>query len=183
MKYKDAVKNAMEMLAEDERTVFIGYNIKRGSRAYGTLASIPGEKCIEMPVAENLMGGLATGMALEGYRPVVFFERQDFMLNASDNIVNHLSKLEEMSGGQFCAPVIIRAIIGSRKPIDCGIQHSQDFTEIFKSIIKFPLYRPKNSREVKEAYLAAKNSKVPVMVVEERSLYDQEDCSIIGDTQ
>jgi len=174
MKYKDAVKSSMEMLAKDERTFFIGYNIRRGSRAYGTLANVPAEKCIEMPVAENLMVGLATGMALEGYKPVVFFERHDFMLNALDSIVNHLSKLEEMSDGQFCVPVIIRAVIGSRKPIDCGPQHSQDFSEAFKSMVNFPVYRPKNSQEVRKAYKIAKNAKVPVMVIEERSLYENE---------
>jgi len=98
MKYKDAIKQSMEMLAENENTIFLGYNIRYGSKAYGTLTNISNNKKIETPVAENLMVGLATGLALEGYRPIIYFERHDFMLNALDGIVNHLSKIERMSG-------------------------------------------------------------------------------------
>ncbi len=30
MKYKDAIKQSMEMLAENENTIFLGYNIRYG---------------------------------------------------------------------------------------------------------------------------------------------------------
>ena len=174
MKYKEAVKNSMEMLAEDKNRIFLGYNIKFGSKAYGTLTDIPKSKLIETPVAESLMIGLATGMSLEGYLPVVFFERHDFMLNALDGIVNHLDKLERMSEGQYKTPVIIRAVIGSKKPLDAGLQHTQDFSEAFKKMIKFPIYEPKTSKEVIETYLLVKKLSTPTMVIEQKGLYDIE---------
>ncbi|MCX6746792.1 MAG: hypothetical protein NTU63_01520 [Candidatus Pacearchaeota archaeon] len=174
MKYKDAVKKSMEMLAEKENVVFIGYNVNFGSQGYGTLKDVPKEKKIETPVAENLMIGLATGMALEGYHPVVFFERHDFMLNALDGIVNHLSKIEQLSLGEFAPSVIIRAVIGSRNPLNPGIQHMQDFSRAFKDLVDFPVYTPKTAYEVEEAYNKAKESKRPVMIIEWRDLYDEE---------
>ena len=174
MTYKDSIKRAMETLAKDENAVFIGYNVKFGSQGYGTLKDIPKEKKIETPVAENLMIGLATGMALEGYHPVVFFERHDFMLNALDGIVNHLSKIEKMSLGQFNPSVIIRALVGSKNPLNPGIQHIQDFSKLFKDIVGFPVYEPKTSCEVEEAYNLAKDSKRPVMIIEWKDLYDKE---------
>jgi pyruvate/2-oxoglutarate/acetoin dehydrogenase E1 component len=174
MTYKEAVKKSMEMLSEEKETVFLGYNICFGSKAYGTLTDIPNSKKIETPVAENLMMGLAMGMALEGYRPVVFFERHDFLLNASDAIINHLSKLEKMSHGQFNLPVIIRAIVGSTKPLYPGLQHIQDFSEIFKKIEGLSVYEPKNSKEIFEVYNLAKKSKGPVMVIEKKDLYEGE---------
>ena len=175
MKYKDAIKQSMEMLAQDKNRVFLGYNVKFGSNAYGTLSDIPKSKLIETPVAENLMIGLATGMSLEGYLPVVFFERHDFMLDALDGIVNHLDKLESMSKGQYKTPVIIRAVIGSTKePLDAGIQHTQDFSEAFKKMIKFPIYEPKTSKEVIETYLLVKKLSTPTMVIEQKGLYDIE---------
>ncbi len=174
MKYKDAIKLSMEYLAKDEKTIFIGYNVGFGSQGYGTLKGIPKEKKIETPLAENLMMGLAMGMALEGYRPIVFFERHDFMLNASDGIVNHLSKLEKMSKGQFNLPVIIRAVIGSKSPLYPGVQHIQDFTEAFEKMINFPIYRPANSAEIEKIYKEVKGLKKPVMIIEEKDLYEQE---------
>ena len=174
MKYKDALKQSMEMLSQDKNRIFLGYNVCFGSKAYGTLEGISDDKKIETPVAENLMIGLATGMSLEGYLPVVFFERHDFMLNALDGIVNHLDKLESMSEGQYKTPVIIRAVIGSKKPLDAGLQHTQNFSEAFKKMIKFPIYEPKTSKEVIETYLIAKRLLTPAMVIERRDLYDIE---------
>ncbi len=175
MKYKDAVKQSMEELAKDENVLFLGYNITRGSKAYGTLSDISPEKCIETPVAENLMTGLAIGMAIKKLRPVLFFERHDFMLNALDSLVNHLDKLETMSDNQYKLPVIIRAIVGSNKPINPGPQHIQDFTDIFKKIFSFPVYEPKTAKEVLEAYKEIKSATTPVMIIEKRELYDNED--------
>ena len=174
MKYGEAIKKSMEMLAENEKTIFLGYNTCFGSKAYGTLEKIPEDKKIETPVAENLMMGLAIGMSIEGYRPVVFFERHDFMLIALDGIVNHLDKIEKMSKGQFKTPVIIRTVIGSKEPLDAGPQHTQDFTEAFKKLINFPIYEPKNPKEIIESYKKAKDFNGPVMIIEKKDLYDKE---------
>ncbi|MFA5863270.1 MAG: hypothetical protein WC975_01130 [Phycisphaerae bacterium] len=174
MKYKDALKQAMETLAADRRVIFIGYNIAAGSRAYGTLADVTKDKCIEMPVAENLMADLAIGMAMEGFKPVLFFERHDFMLNASDALVNHLDKMKELSGGAFTAPVIIRAAVGGTTPIYPGLQHIQNFTDVFRKVIRFPIYELKTADDILRRYSEALEAGEPVMLVEERNLYDHD---------
>tara|TARA_Y100000034_G_scaffold136912_1_gene216981 strand:+ start:2512 stop:3036 length:525 start_codon:yes stop_codon:yes gene_type:complete len=174
MKYKHAVKEAMEMLSHDKRVKFIGYNTRYGSRAYGTLRDISFEKCIETPVAENLMTGLAIGMSLEGYLPVLFFERHDFLFNGLDGIVNHLDKIEELSKGQFKTPTIIRAIVGGKKPLDPGIQHTQDYTEAIRKMVSFPITDLREVREIIPAYKNALKTKGPLMIVERRDLYESE---------
>ena len=174
MKYYEAVKKSMEMLACDPETFFIGYNLKHGSRGYGSLKEICEDKIIEMPVAENLMSGLGMGMSLVGLRPVVVYERHDFILNALDSIVNHIDKISELSHGQYNPRVIIRAIVGSNSPINPGPQHNQNFTDAFMSLIKFPIYIPKNSREVTETYDKIRTLNSSCMVVEHRDLYNLE---------
>ncbi|GAB1353535.1 hypothetical protein MASR1M12_22710 [Erysipelotrichia bacterium] len=172
MKYRNAIINAMTKLASDKQTIFLGYNVLYGSRAYGTLAHVPAEQCLETPVAENLMVGLAIGMSLAGYRPVVFFERHDFILNALDGIVNHLDKIESMSHGQFKTPVIIRATVGGRTPLNPGPQHTQDFTEAFRSMLSFPVLDLTTPSEVMGAYETVLNCDSPIMLIERRDLYD-----------
>ena len=175
MKYKDALKKSMETLAQDEKTVFIGYNIKYGSQFYGSLKDIPANKKIEAPVAENLMTGIAMGLALEGFKPILLFERHDFMLLALDAIVNHLDKLEEMSDGKFKAPIIIRTISATlKKPLDPGPQHTQDFSQQFKEMVSFPVLETKNSQEIVECYEKAKTSSTPLIIIEKRELYEEE---------
>jgi acetoin:2,6-dichlorophenolindophenol oxidoreductase subunit beta len=174
MKYKDALKASMEMLSLDEKVRFIGYNIRYGSRAYGTLSSVPFGKCFETPLAENLMTGLAIGMAIEGYLPVLFFERHDFLLNGLDGIVNHLDKLEKMSLGEYNPRVIIRAVVGGKKPLNPGLQHTQDFTNPLRSMIHFPVIDLKQVSEIIPAYGAALNATTPVMIIERKDLFDTE---------
>lgn len=169
--YKKALKEAMEILAKDERTVFIGYNVAYGSKGFGSFADIKKEKLIETPVAENLMTGLAIGMALEGYRPILFFERHDFMLIALDALVNHLDVIEILSDGEFKVPVIIRAIIGGSKPINPGILHTQDFTEIFKKLFKFKVHEVRDAEDIINQYKRALSEDKTVMLIERKDLY------------
>ncbi len=174
MTYREAIKEAMQELAGDPPPVFLGYNALDGSRAYGTLNGVPKEMCLETPVAENLMAGLAMGLAVTGFRPVLFYERHDFVLNALDAIVNHLDKMEPLSRGQFKLPVIIRATVGGTVPLHPGPQHIQDFTEAFRSMLNCPVLDLRSAADVVAGYRQARELDSPVILVERRDLYDCE---------
>lgn len=155
--YKEALTAAMVDLASDPTVRFIGYGVKIGGRAHGTLKAIPEAQLIETPVAENLMVGLAIGMSLAGLRPVVFIERFDFILNALDAIVNHLDKIETMSRGQFKPAVILRVVVGNKdKPFFTGATHTQDFTSALSAMVKFAVWGMKSAAAVSNCYSAAK---------------------------
>lgn len=172
MNYGEAIKTSMDELAKDKKFIFLGYNVKFGSKGYGTFKDVPENQKIETPLAENLMIGLTMGLSLEGYVPVLFFERHDFMLIALDGIINHLDKIEELSYGEFKMPLIIRATIGSTKPINPGIQHIQDFTDIFKKTLKnIDIFEPKTPNEVINTYKNLKNLKKPAIIIERKDLY------------
>lgn len=170
IKYFDAIKESMELLAKDTNTMFIGYNVKYGS-AYGSLKDIPDEQKLETPLAENLMAGLAMGMSLEGLRPVLFFERHEFVLNAFDAIANTMDIIETISDGQFKMPVIIKAVAGSVKPFYAGLTHTRNMTEIFREFVSFPVYEPETAHQVFSAYEIARNAHSPVMICEKKELF------------
>lgn len=137
--YKEELTAAMDALALDPAVRFVGYGISIG-KAMGTLKNVPTSKLIEMPVAENLMVGFATGLALKGLKPVVFFERFDFILNALDAIVNHLDKIKTISRGEFNPTMILRIVVGNReKPLFTGETHTQNFEEALKKLVTFPV--------------------------------------------
>lgn len=167
--YKDAVNLAMKELG-DLGAIFIGYNVARGD-AMGTLKSVSTQQKLETPVAENLMAGLAIGISFEGFLPVVYFERHDFILNAMDAIVNHIDKIERISHGEYKVPVIIRAVTADAGPFYSGITHSQDFTKVLKTAVSFPVSDPKNGMEILRAFRDAVASERPAIIVERKSLY------------
>ena len=163
--FTDKLEADMKWLAEQEDTVFLGQGITVGDKFYGTLDEVPKHKCIEFPVAENLMMGSAVGLALQGYKPIVLFQRMDFMLIAADQIINHLALMPEMSGNQFELPVVIRACVGSQsKRFDVGKQHNKNFKHIFQPYLEVVDYTPGIYRQ---------NRTKPLMVIEYKDSYGE----------
>jgi pyruvate/2-oxoglutarate/acetoin dehydrogenase E1 component len=153
MTYKTCLTDAMTRLADDHRTLFVGYNTRYSGQAAGTLANVPVDQLIEMPLAENLMAGAAIGMSLAGFLPVLYFERFDFILNALDALVNHLDKIKPLSAGQFSPACIIRVVVGNtKKPLYTGPTHTQDFTKALRRMVKFPLRTLEKSGDIAQWY-------------------------------
>jgi pyruvate dehydrogenase E1 component alpha subunit len=167
--YKDAVHQMMTEFGEDGM-IFIGYNVAKGD-AMGTLKNVPMDQKLETPVAENLMSGLAIGMSFEGFKPVLYFERHDFMLVAMDAIGNHIDKIERISHGEFKVPVIIRAIEAFGGPFYSGPTHHQDFTNLLKEVVDFPVIDPVTGVDVLKAFKGAKESGRPAIIIERKSRY------------
>ena len=136
MGYKDELVRSMEWLAEKDNTIFLGQSVSySGNAIYNTLKTVSDDKKIELPVFEELQMGISTGLALEGYVPISCYPRFDFLILACNQLVNHLDKINYMSKGMMKPQVIIRTSIGAKKPLDGGIQHTQDHTEAFKNFL------------------------------------------------
>ena len=126
----------MKMLSEKSNTIFLGQSVLySGNSIFNTLVSVPKNKKIEFPVAEELQMGFSMGLAMNGYLPITCYPRFDFLLLACNQMINHLDKMQYMSQKQFKPKVIIRTSVGSKKPLDGGVQHTQNYTKIFKKIL------------------------------------------------
>jgi pyruvate/2-oxoglutarate/acetoin dehydrogenase E1 component len=137
MKYFDELCRAMEFLARDERTMFLGQAVAcAGTGMTNTLKNVAREKLLELPVTEDLQMGMSTGLALTGVVPVSIYPRWNFLLCAVSQIVSHLDKLSAMSDGGYQPKVIIRTAIGSERPLHPQFQHVGDFTEAFRLMCK-----------------------------------------------
>lgn len=136
MKYLDELRKASAFLAEKPDILFIGQNtVYPGSIMSSTfLNEVPREKRIELPVMENTQMGISIGLALQGgFVPVSVFGRPNFLLYALGTMANELDKLAIISHGQARPKVIIKVMNGSVRPLDPGVQHRGDFTDVFKS--------------------------------------------------
>lgn len=135
--YADELAKAMKLLAEDEKTLFLGQSVAYpGSIMSSSLKEVSDAKKIELPLIEDVQMGMTIGLSLEGYLPVSIYPRMDFLMCAINQLVNHLDKLEEMSRGQFRPRAIIRTAIGSTTPLYPGIQHCSDYSEALKCMLK-----------------------------------------------
>jgi pyruvate/2-oxoglutarate/acetoin dehydrogenase E1 component len=137
MKYFDELSRAMEFLASDPRTIFLGQAVAcPGTAMSNTLKRVPPEKLLELPVTEEMQMGISTGLALAGHVPVSIYPRWNFLLLAVNQIINHLDKLPIVSNGGYRPKVIIRTGIGSERPLHPQHQHVGDFTDAFRLMCK-----------------------------------------------
>lgn len=134
--YNDELKLAMNWLSEQSSTIFLGQAVRYGGTGcYESLTEVTDAKKIEFPVAENLQIGVSIGLALNGFVPVSVVPRWNFLLCATDQIVNHLDKMMLM--GTDCNPkVIIRVAVGSELPVDPQDQHKGNFADAFRLMCK-----------------------------------------------
>ena len=166
LKYKNEIIRSMEWLGKKEDTIFIGQAVKySGNAMYNTTKTISDNKKIEVPVFEDVQMGMSMGMALEGFVPITCYPRFDFLILATNQLVNHLDKINIISEGQFQPRVIIRTSIGSRIPLDAEEQHTQDHTQAYKNLLKrvdvvtldesddiFPAFKYAYERQPKSKY-------------------------------
>jgi len=132
--YQECLKKAMDWLNYQPNTLFIGQAVRyAGTGCYDSLVDIADYKKIEFPVAENFQIGVSTGLALNGFVPITIVPRWNFLLCATDQIINHLDKFSIINPN--CRPkVIIRVAVGSEIPVDPQSQHKGNFSNAFRSM-------------------------------------------------
>ena len=136
MTYREELIRSMNFLGKKKDTIFLGQSVLySGNAIFNTLVEVPKKKKIELPVFEDIQMGMSMGMALNGFIPITCYPRFDFLLLAMNQLVNHLDKVRVMSNNEFKPKVIIRTSVGSKKPLNGGVQHTQDYTKIFKNIL------------------------------------------------
>lgn len=127
----------MNWLGAQENVMILGQAVcYAGTGCYDSLTEIPNNKKMEFPVAENFQIGVSTGMAINGIVPVSVVPRWNFLLCATDQIVNHLDKMSSMSDGKCNPKVIIRVAKGSEMPVDPQDQHKGNFADAFRLMCK-----------------------------------------------
>ena len=176
MKYFDEIKKSMEYLAKNKNTVFLGQAVSvPGTAMFNTLKDIDNKKKIELPVAEEMQMGMSLGMALEGYIPVTIYPRWNFLLLATNQLVNHLDKISEISNNKINPQIIIRTAVGSVRPLDPQSQHRGDFSKAFKQMCNnIDIYKITKANEVFKTYKKVlKNKKRISLVVEIADFYNE----------
>ena len=167
MTFKQAVTDAMTMLSQQPKTLFVGQNVRYDGQAqFDTFAGVPMEQRIEMPVAEDFQLGFCTGLSLQGYLPISFYPRIDFLILACNQLVNHLDKIPLMSA--YRPKVIIRTVVGNTKPLYAGLQHTQDHTDSFRIMLDtVRVDRIRYPHEAMPAYQRALDADDSTIIVED----------------
>jgi pyruvate dehydrogenase E1 component beta subunit len=176
--YAEALREAhAQLLASDPRVFVFGQGLWSpwyvGSSMRDLDKEFGRDRILDSPVSENATTGAAVGAALAGMRPIVVHPRMDFMLLAVDPIVNQAANWSYMFAGKLGAPVVIRAIIN--RGGEQAAQHSQAVQAMFAHVPGMKVVMPATAHDAKGLLVAAVYDGNPVMYIDDRWLYGEQD--------
>jgi 2-oxoisovalerate dehydrogenase E1 component beta subunit len=169
-----AVNDALRLeMRRDPRVVVLGEDVGKFGGVFratlGLIEEFGPDRVIDTPLAESGIVGAAIGMAMYGLRPVPEIQFSDFIFPAFDQIVNELAKLRYRSGGQYCAPVVIRTPVGGG--IKGGLYHSQSPEALFIHTPGLQVICPSNPIDAKGLLISAIRQDDPVIFMEPKRVY------------
>ena len=176
--YGTAILSAFEYLLENYPEVFvIGQGLWSpwyvGSSMTDLDIKFGSARVIDTPVSESAVTGAAIGASLAGMKPIVVHPRMDFMIYAMDAVVNQGAKWSHMFGGQSHPGLTIRSIIN--RGGEQGAQHSQAMHAWFAHIPGLRVVMPSTVADARDLLIASVLCPDPVMYIDDRWLYEEED--------
>ncbi|PKL85700.1 MAG: tungsten formylmethanofuran dehydrogenase [Ignavibacteriae bacterium HGW-Ignavibacteriae-1] len=171
----DAVNHAMmEEMRFNDKMVIFGEDVAdpkggvftatRGlSNEYGE------ERVFNSPLAEASIVGVALGLAVRGFKPVIEIQFGDYIWPAFMQYKNEISTMRFRSNGGFKAPVVTRVAVGGY--IHGGLCHSQNIEAIFAHIPGIMIAYPSNAADAKGLLKTACRLDDPVIFCEHKGMY------------
>ncbi|MDB5711275.1 MAG: Transketolase, central region [Sphingomonas bacterium] len=173
-RFAHAINRSLDdAMARDPSVVLLGEDIANAGGIFavtrGLLDKYGPDRVIDMPIAENAIAGMAVGLALGGYRPVIEIMFMDFMTLTMDAVVNQAAKLHFMFGGQGAVPMVVRTQHGGG--LNAGPQHSQCLEAWFAHIPGLKVVVPAALDDAYALLQSAIDDPNPVIFIENKALY------------
>lgn len=143
MKYIDSLKEGLDsLLKNDSKIILLGEDIGEpyggAFRVTKGLSSRYPKQVISTPMSESALTGIAVGMSLNGYKPILEIMFGDFITLCADQIVNHASKFPFLFGKDI--NMVIRTPMGGYRGY--GATHSQSLEKMYFGVPNVTIFAP-----------------------------------------
>jgi len=177
LKYHQAISEATVQCMERDPNVFVaGIGVKDPGGMFGTTeeaeARFP-DRVHDIPNCENAFAGITIGAAAVGKRPLVVHPRNDFMFLATDMLINLAAKWKYMYQNGTSVPVVTRGVVG--RGWGPGATHSQITHALFGHFPGLYVATPAFAADAKGLLVSALTGDVPVVILENRAVYEHEE--------
>jgi 2-oxoisovalerate dehydrogenase E1 component beta subunit len=164
MHYEMNQDPSMVVLGED-----IGINGGVFRATVGLLEKFGHERVLDTPLAENMIAGIAVGMAAQGLHPVAEIQFMGFIYPAIDQMVNHAGRMRNRTRGRLSCPMVLRAPYGGG--IHAPEHHSESTEAMFAHIPGLRVVIPSSPARAYGLLLAAIRDPDPVVFLEPKRVY------------
>ncbi|OXM66360.1 MULTISPECIES: alpha-ketoacid dehydrogenase subunit beta [Amycolatopsis] len=128
-----AINTALrDAMTEDPSVVVFGEDVGPLGGVFRVTDGLTGafgeQRCFDTPLAESGIAGMAIGMAMNGFRPVVEMQFDAFAYPAFEQITSHLAKMGNRTRGRVRLPVVVRVPYAGGIG---GVEHHCDSSEAY----------------------------------------------------
>lgn len=170
----EAIKDALRVeLKRDPGVLLFGEDVGKVGGVFrateGLQAEFGEQRVFDTPLAESAIGGLAVGLATQGFRPVAEIQFVGFIFEALDQMFVQAARLRYRSGGRYNAPIVFRTPFGG------GVKAAELHTDSLEGLaIQTPGIKvvvPSNPADAKGLMISAIRDNDPVFFMEHLNLY------------
>ena len=160
-------------MADDPDVLVLGEDVGTDGGVFratlGLLDRFGPGRVIDTPLAEQLIAGMAIGMAAEGLKPVAEIQFSGFGYICIDQILNHAGRMRHRTQGRLSCPMVMRM------PCGAGIHppehHSESPEAMFAHTPGIRVVYPSSPKRAYGLLLAAIRDPDPVVFLEPTRLY------------
>ncbi|MFC4025414.1 alpha-ketoacid dehydrogenase subunit beta [Oceanobacillus longus] len=169
-----AITDAMRTeLKNDENVLVFGEDVGQNGGVFRATEGLQDEfgedRVFDTPLAESGIGGLAIGLALQGYRPVPEIQFFGFVFEVMDSISGQMARLRYRSGGHHTAPITVRAPFGGG--VHTPEMHADSLEGLMAQQPGLKVVIPSTPYEAKGLLISAIRDNDPVIFLEHMKLY------------
>ncbi len=160
-------------LKDDENVLVFGEDVGVNGGVFRATEGLQKEfgedRVFDTPLAESGIGGLAIGLALQGFRPVPEIQFFGFVFEVMDSISGQLARIRYRSGGSLSAPVTIRSPFGGG--VHTPEMHSDSLEGLVASQPGLKVVVPSTPYDAKGLLISSIRDNDPVVFLEHLKLY------------
>jgi pyruvate dehydrogenase E1 component beta subunit len=169
-----AIKDAMRVeLARDPNVLLFGEDVGHVGGVFRATEGLQGEfgedRVFDTPLAESAIGGLAVGLATQGFRPIAEIQFVGFIYEALDQICVQAARLRYRSGGRYTAPITFRTPLGGG--VNAAELHTDPLEGLLVQTPGIKVVYPSNPYDAKGLLIASIRDNDPVFFLEHLNLY------------
>lgn len=170
----EAITEALAIeLRNDDRTLIFGEDVGLNGGVFratqGLQAEFGEERVFNTPLAESGIGGMAIGLALEGFRPIPEIQFLGFVFEVMDSVVAQAARTRYRLGGTRNMPITFRAPFGGG--VHTPELHADNLEGLLAQSPGLKVVIPSGPYDAKGLLLSAIRDNDPVVFLEHMKLY------------
>ena len=169
-----AITQALEQeMEKDDKVLVFGEDVGVNGGVFratdGLQEKFGEERVSDTPLSESAIGGMAFGLAMQGFRPVAEIQFFGFVFEVMDSISGQISRHRFRMGGTQDMPVVFRSPFGGG--VRTPEMHADSLEGLMAQTPGLKVVIPSNPYDAKGLLTAAIRDNDPVVFLEHMKLY------------